>query len=90
VIALEGNGHLERVTWRNNQTGQTESLQIAHLFSATGAVPNSSWLGGSVLQVLEVWKTKAVVRWIRFRDGQHHVELWVSQQMPLLDFGMLV
>ena len=46
--------------------------------------------GRPVLQVLEVWKTKAVVRWIRFRDGQHHVELWVSQQMTLLYFGMLV
>src|SRR5260370_12022585 len=25
VVALEGNDHLEHVTWRNNQTGQTES-----------------------------------------------------------------
>src|SRR5205823_3560785 len=33
VVALEGNDHLERVTWRNNQTGQTESRNIAHLFS---------------------------------------------------------
>jgi len=48
VIALNGNDHLERVTWRNNQTGQTESHNIAHLFSMTGAVPNSAWLGGCV------------------------------------------
>jgi thioredoxin reductase (NADPH) len=48
VVALEGNDHLERVTWRNNQTGQTESRNIAHLFSMTGAVPNSAWLGGCV------------------------------------------
>ncbi len=48
VIALEGNDHLERVTWRNNQTGETESHNIAHLFSMTGAVPNSAWLGGCV------------------------------------------
>ena len=48
VIALEGNDHLERVTWRNNQTGQAESRNIAHLFSMTGAVPNSAWLGGCV------------------------------------------
>src|SRR6185312_12537452 len=25
VVALEGNDHLERMTWRNNQTGQIES-----------------------------------------------------------------
>ncbi len=48
VIALEGNDHLERVTWRNNQTEKTESHNIAHLFSMTGAVPNSAWLVGCV------------------------------------------
>jgi thioredoxin reductase (NADPH) len=48
MVALEGNDHLERATWRNNQTGQTESHTIAHLFSMTGAVPNSAWLGGCV------------------------------------------
>ena len=48
VVALEGNDRLEGVTWRNNQTGQTESHNVAHLFSMTGAVPNSAWLGGCV------------------------------------------
>ena len=48
VVALEGNDHLERVTWRNNQTGQAESHNTAHLFSMTGAVPNSAWLNGCV------------------------------------------
>jgi thioredoxin reductase (NADPH) len=48
VVALKGNDNLERVTWRSNQTGQTESRNIAHLFSMTGAVPNSAWLGGCV------------------------------------------
>lgn len=32
VVALEGTDHLERVTWRNNKTGETESHNIAHLF----------------------------------------------------------
>ena len=49
VIALDGSDHLERVTWRNNQTGQSESHTIRHLFSMTGAVPNSAWLGGCVV-----------------------------------------
>ena len=48
IVALNGGDHLEGVTWRNNQTGQTESHNIAHLFSMTGAVPNSAWLGGCV------------------------------------------
>jgi thioredoxin reductase (NADPH) len=48
VVELEGDDHLARVTWRNNQTGETESHNIAHLFSMTGAVPNSAWLNGCV------------------------------------------
>jgi thioredoxin reductase (NADPH) len=48
VVALDGNDHLARVTWRNNQTGETESHNIAHLFSMTGAVPNSAWLNNCV------------------------------------------
>ena len=48
VVALEGNDHLERVTWRDNRTALNESHNIAHLFSMTGAVPNSTWLEGCV------------------------------------------
>src|SRR5436190_1736810 len=48
ITDLEGSDRLERVTWRNNQTGETESHNIAHLFSMTGAVPNSAWLNGCV------------------------------------------
>jgi thioredoxin reductase (NADPH) len=48
IIALEGVEHLERVQWRNNQTRDTEAHNIAHVFSMTGAVPNSSWLEGCV------------------------------------------
>jgi thioredoxin reductase (NADPH) len=49
VVALEGHEHLERVTWRNDQTRQIESRNIAHLFSMTGATPNSAWLDGCVV-----------------------------------------
>lgn len=48
VIALDGTDHLELVTWQNNQTGHEESHKIGHLFSMTGAVPNSAWLNGCV------------------------------------------
>ncbi len=45
---LEGSGHLEHVTWKNNQTGKTENKSIAHLFIMTGADPNTDWLDGCV------------------------------------------
>jgi thioredoxin reductase (NADPH) len=48
VVALDGHDHLESLTWRNNQTEQTEQRNIAHLFSMTGATPNSAWLNGCV------------------------------------------
>ncbi len=48
VVQLEGNGHLERVTWRNNQTGETSSHDIRHIFVMAGASPRTDWLRGCV------------------------------------------
>ena len=48
LIDLEGSEHLERVTWRNNETGKAENKSIAHVFVMTGADPNTDWLGGCV------------------------------------------
>lgn len=50
IAALEGNGRLERVQWRNNQTGVLETLNIRHVFMMTGASPNTRWLEGCVVQ----------------------------------------
>jgi thioredoxin reductase (NADPH) len=46
IVALEGNGRLERVTWRNSKTGESETREIHHVFSMTGASPNTAWLNG--------------------------------------------
>jgi thioredoxin reductase (NADPH) len=48
IEALEGNGHLERVRWRCSGTGTVETHPIRHVFSMTGAVPNSVWVGSCV------------------------------------------
>jgi thioredoxin reductase (NADPH) len=44
IVALEGNGHLERVRWRNDRSGDVETNDIRHVFMMTGAVPNTGWL----------------------------------------------
>ncbi|HKC57778.1 MAG TPA: FAD-dependent oxidoreductase [Vicinamibacterales bacterium] len=44
VVALEGNGHLERVRWRDDRAGDAETHDIRHVFMMTGAVPNTGWL----------------------------------------------
>ena len=48
IVSLEGNGHLERVGWRDNQSGQVETQGIRHVFTMTGAVPSTHWLEGCV------------------------------------------
>ena len=49
IIALEGDNQLERVTWRNKQTGQTETRDIRHVFLMTGAAPRTDWLKDCVI-----------------------------------------
>jgi thioredoxin reductase (NADPH) len=46
IVGLEGQTHLDKVQWRDRQTGQTETMPIRHVFMMTGAVPNTAWLEG--------------------------------------------
>ena len=48
VVGLCGETYLERQTWKNNQTQQTEDRDLRHLYLMTGASPNTAWLQGCV------------------------------------------
>lgn len=48
IVALEGGAHLERVTWRDNSTGEVSSHDIRHLFIMAGASPRTDWLRGCI------------------------------------------
>jgi thioredoxin reductase (NADPH) len=48
IVALEGETHLERVQWRDKNTGAVETHDIRHIFLMTGATPNTQWLNGCV------------------------------------------
>jgi thioredoxin reductase (NADPH) len=48
VVRLEGNGHLERVRWRDNRDEGVDTHDMRHLFIMAGAVPNTGWLGRCV------------------------------------------
>jgi thioredoxin reductase (NADPH) len=50
IVGLEGESHLERVTWRDSRTGETESRDIRHVFVMTGATPSTGWLGDCVVR----------------------------------------
>ena len=49
VVKLEGDRHLERVTWRDAGSGEVETREVRHLFVMAGAVPNTRWLEGCVV-----------------------------------------
>jgi thioredoxin reductase (NADPH) len=49
IVALEGDGHLERVHWRARQNRDVETRGIRHVFMMTGAVPNTAWLSGCLV-----------------------------------------
>jgi thioredoxin reductase (NADPH) len=49
IVALEGSSsHLERVRWRDNESGNDEIHDIRHVFVMTGAVPSTDWLEGCI------------------------------------------
>jgi thioredoxin reductase (NADPH) len=48
IAALEGSDRLERVSWRDNRSGNVETHDIKHVFLMTGAVANTRWLEGCV------------------------------------------
>ncbi|HEY1975830.1 MAG TPA: FAD-dependent oxidoreductase [Candidatus Baltobacteraceae bacterium] len=48
IVALHGSDRLERVVWKNTETGASEERAIEHVFMMTGAAPLTSWLDGCV------------------------------------------
>ena len=48
VTAAEGDGHLERLTLRDNAGGQTWVVPTQHLFIFIGAAPCTEWLDGAL------------------------------------------
>ncbi len=46
LVKLEGNGHLEHVTWRSAAADAVERRDIRHVFIMTGALPATDWLHG--------------------------------------------
>lgn len=49
IVALEGEQELQRVHWRDEQSGAIEAHNIEHVFMMTGAVPNTAWLDGCIV-----------------------------------------
>jgi thioredoxin reductase (NADPH) len=50
VVEAHGEKHLERLTLRDNSTGETEIVEAGHLFVFIGAAPHTDWLDGVVVR----------------------------------------
>jgi thioredoxin reductase (NADPH) len=48
IVALNGDTMLEQIQWRNDETGETETHDLGHVFMMTGAVPNTAWLDSCI------------------------------------------
>jgi thioredoxin reductase (NADPH) len=46
ITALEGDTHLERVTWQDKSSGESSVHDIRHVFIMAGASPRTDWLRG--------------------------------------------
>ena len=46
IVGLDGDRELEQVTWRDKNTGETETHPIRHVFIMAGASPRTDWLKG--------------------------------------------
>jgi thioredoxin reductase (NADPH) len=48
IVSLQGEDHLESVTWRNRKTGEVSAHGVRHIFVMTGASPRTEWLRGTI------------------------------------------
>jgi thioredoxin reductase (NADPH) len=48
VVAVEGEEHLESISMKNSETGETETAPASSLFIFIGAAPKTDWLDGVV------------------------------------------
>jgi thioredoxin reductase (NADPH) len=48
ITGLEGETHLESVTWKDKTSGETSEHDIRHVFVMAGASPRTDWLKGCV------------------------------------------
>jgi thioredoxin reductase (NADPH) len=48
IVGLDGDTHLERVTWKDKSSGEISVHDIRHVFIMAGASPRTEWLRGCV------------------------------------------
>ncbi len=79
IVGLEGDTQLERVTWRNKNTGETSTHDIRHVFIMTGGAPRTEWLKDCVAM-----DNKGFIVTGRDLDPVLHDHRWPLPRAPLM------
>ena len=79
ITALDGEDTLERVTWRNRDSGGESNREIRHVFVMTGASPRTEWLRGCL-----ALDDKGFILTGRDMDGAAGNPKWPLPRAPLM------
>jgi thioredoxin reductase (NADPH) len=79
IVNLEGDAHLERVTWRSNVSGETSTNEIRHVFIMAGASPRTNWLSGCL-----ALDNKGFILTGRDLDTATEAPVWPLARPPLM------
>jgi len=77
IVGLDGDTQLERVTWKDKNTGETSTHDIRHVFIMAGASPRTDWLQGCV-----ALDSKGFILTGRDLDPLVHNYHWPLQRVP--------
>ena len=70
LVSLEGESHLERLTWLDRSSGERMTRDIRHVFVMAGASPRSGWLRGCVALISRASFLQDGT-WIQFWQALH-------------------
>jgi thioredoxin reductase (NADPH) len=79
IVALDGDSQLERVTWKDKNTGEISTHDIRHVFIMTGGAPRTEWLQGCVAM-----DNNGFILTGRDLDPVLHDYHWPLQRAPLM------
>ena len=80
IVALEGEGRLERVKCKDKRTGETTIHPIQHVFIMTGASPRTEWLQGCL--ALDDKGFIVTGRDLELLDGKPDARRWPLKRTP--------
>jgi thioredoxin reductase (NADPH) len=80
IVGMDGDTHLESVTWKDNATGKTSRHEIRHVFVMTGASPRTEWLAGC----LALDSKGFILTGRDFSDGVVQKPVWPLARPPLM------